>query len=138
MIRTDAKLILEISNLHADVDGQNILKGDLPIWKKDWFYSIIAISDTIIEPRRFPIPVGVSTTSRADSLDTIGGGETTIFAETLIVENVFYKGNTVFKPPDWEFRFTPAFQVNQVHADEIGVLRVDPDQGGLLLLQLSK
>ena len=118
------------ANLWDPYNGQNILKGDLPIWQKDWFYSIIAVSDTIIEPRRFPIPVGVSTTSRAGSLDTVGAGETTIFAETLIVENVFYKGNTVFKPPDWEFRFTPAFQINQVHAGEVGVLRVDPDQGG--------
>ncbi|HCC43683.1 MAG TPA: hypothetical protein DEQ32_04765, partial [Gammaproteobacteria bacterium] len=118
------------ANLWDPYNGQNILKGDLPVWKDDWFYSIIAISDTIIEPRRFAIPVGVSTTSRTGSLDTMGRGETTIFAETLIIENVFYKGNTVFKPPDWEFRFTPAFQVNQVHADEIGVLRVNPEQGG--------
>ena len=85
-------------------------KGDLPVWKDDWFYSIIAISDFIIEPRRFAIPVGVSTTSRTGSLDTIGRGETTIFAETLIIENVFYKGNTVFKPPDWEFHFTQPFR----------------------------
>lgn len=118
------------SNLWDPYNGQNILKGDMPIWGKDWFYSIIAISDTIVEPRRFPIPVGVSTTSRPGSLDTIGGGETTILAQNFIVENVFYKGSTVFKPPDWEFRFTPVFNVNQVHADEVGVLRVDPDQGG--------
>lgn len=118
------------ANLWDPYNGQNHLKGDIPVWGDDWFYAIIAISDTIIEPRRFPIPVGVSTTSTAGSLDTIGGGETTILAQNFIVENVFYKGRTVFKPPDWEFRFTPVFNVNQVHADEIGVLRVDPDQGG--------
>ena len=118
------------TNLWDPYNGQNWLKGDMPVWGKDWFYSIIAISDTIIEPRRFPIPVGIATTQRPGSLDTIGRGETTILAQNLILENVIYKGNTTFKPPDWEFRFTPVFNVNEVHADEIGVLNVDPDKGG--------
>ncbi|MFT5013502.1 MAG: hypothetical protein ACI9HY_000356 [Planctomycetaceae bacterium] len=118
------------TNLWDPYNAQNWLKGDMPVWGKDWFYSIIAISDTIIEPRRFPIPVGNATTSRSGALDTIGLGETTILAQTLILENVFYKGNTTFKPPDWEFRFTPAFNINQVHADEKGILNVDPDKGG--------
>ena len=111
-------------------NGQNVLKGDVTGWGKDWFYSIIAISDTIAEPRRFPIPVGVSTTARSDSLDTIGLGDTTILAQTFIIENVVYKGNTTFKPPDWEFRFTPAFQINKVHADEVMVLDIAPNDGG--------
>lgn len=118
------------ANLWDPYNGQNVLKGDMPMWGDDWFYSIIAISDTIIEPRRFPVPVGVATTSRAGSLDTIGEGEFTILAENLIIENVIYKGDTVFRPPDWEFRFTPVFNVNQVHAEEKGVLYVDPDKGG--------
>ncbi len=118
------------SNLWDPYNGQNVLKGDVPAWGKDWFYSIIAISDTIAEPRRFPIPVGVSTTARSDSLDTIGLGDTTILAQTFIIENVVYKGNTTFKPPDWEFRFTPAFQINKVHADEVMVLDIAPNDGG--------
>ena len=118
------------SNLWDPYNGQNPLKGDMPVWGDDWFYSIIAISDTVIEPRRFPIPVGAATTARANSLDTIGSGETTILAQNFIIENVFYKGNTVFRPPDWEFRFTPVFNINRVHADEVGILNVDPDKGG--------
>ncbi len=118
------------SNLWDPYNGQNVLKGDVPAWGKDWFYSVIAISDTIVEPRRFPIPVGVSTTARSDSLDTIGLGDTTILAQTFIIENVVYKGNTTFKPPDWEFRFTPAFQINKVHADEVMVLDIAPNDGG--------
>ncbi|MDZ7684203.1 MAG: hypothetical protein U5O39_03685 [Gammaproteobacteria bacterium] len=110
--------------------GHNPIKGDMPVWGEDWFYSIIGISDTVIEPRRFPIPVGIATTTRAGSLDTIGLGKTTIFAQNLILEHVVYKGDTVFKPPDWEFRFTPVFNINEVHADEKGILNVDPDAGG--------
>lgn len=117
-------------NLWDPYNTQNPLKGDVPVWGKDWFYSIIAISDTIIEPRSFPLPVGVSTTARPGGLDTIGDPETTILVQQFIMENVVYKGNTTFKPPDWEFRFTPVFQVNQVHADEKFILNVDPDKGG--------
>ena len=116
------------TNLWDPYNGHNPLKGDIPMWGEDWFYSIIAISDTIIEPRRFPLPVGGATTLRSGSLDTIGRGETTIFATNLILENVIYKGDTIFKPPDWEFRFTPVFNINQVHADEKGILNVDPDR----------
>ncbi|MEX2326826.1 MAG: hypothetical protein WD558_03780, partial [Pseudomonadales bacterium] len=116
------------TNLLDPYNAHNPLKGDLPVWGDDWFYSIIALSDTVIEPRRFPIPVGVATTERSGSLDTIGKGNTTILSENLIVESVFYKGDTVFKPPDWEFRFTPVFNINQVHADEKGILNVNPDK----------
>lgn len=118
------------TNLWDPYNGLNQLKGDLPMWGDDWFYSVIAVSDTIVEPRRFPIPVGGATTSRSGSLDTIGRGETTIFSTNLILENVIYKGDTVFRPPDWEFRFTPVFNINEVHADEKGILNVDPDRGG--------
>jgi hypothetical protein len=118
------------TNLWDPYNTQNWLKGDMPIWGKDWFYSIIAVSDTIVEPRRFPIPVGIATTERPGSLDTIGRGETTILATNLILEHVVYKGNTTFKPPDWEFRFTPVFNINEVHADEVGVLNVNPTLGG--------
>ncbi|MCZ6501936.1 MAG: hypothetical protein O6945_05400 [Gammaproteobacteria bacterium] len=118
------------TNLWDPYSGHNPLKGDMPMWGHDWYYSIIAVSDTIVEPRRFPIPVGGATTTRPGSLDTIGRGETTIFAQNLILENVIYKGDTVFRPPDWEFRFTPVFNINQVHADEKGILNVDPGKGG--------
>lgn len=118
------------TNLWDPYNAHNPLKGDMPVWGKDWFYSIIGISDTIVEPRRFPIPVGNATTSRSGSLDTIGAGETLIMAQSLILENVFYKGDTIFRPPDWEFRFTPVFNINEVHANEKGILNVDPDKGG--------
>ena len=118
------------TNLWDPYNAHNPLKGDMPVWGKDWFYSIIGISDTIVEPRRFPIPVGNASTSRSGSLDTIGAGETLIMAQSLILENVFYKGDTIFRPPDWEFRFTPVFNINEVHTNEKGILNVDPDKGG--------
>jgi len=118
------------TNLWDPYNTQNPLKGDMPVWGKDWFYSVIAVSDTVVEPRRFPVPVGVATTSRGNSLDTIGDGESLILSQNLIMENVIYKGDTVFRPPDWEFRFTPVLNLSQVEVEEKGVVYVDPDQGG--------
>ena len=64
-------------------EGHNPIKGDLPIWGDDWFFSITAVSDTLVEPRRFPVPVGVATTDRPASLDLITEGESTILNQQL-------------------------------------------------------
>ena len=45
-----------------DPYNQNTLKGDRPIFGEDWFLDLSAISDTVIEPRSSPIPVGIQTT----------------------------------------------------------------------------
>lgn len=118
------------TNLWDPYGPHNPLKGDMPIWGKDWFYNVIAVSDTVIEPRNFPVPVGVATTSRPDSLDTIGHGDSTVFSQTFLIENVIYKGDTVFRPPDYEYRLTAAFNINRVHIDERGLLNIDPNLGG--------
>ena len=47
--------------------AHNLLKGDLPVFGKDWFFSITGVSDSLVEPRRFPLPVGVATTTGLDA-----------------------------------------------------------------------
>lgn len=117
------------SKLWDPYNGHNPLKGDLPVWGNDWFYNLIAISDTVIEPRNFPVPVGNATTTRSNSLDTIGSGNSDIFSQSLIIEQVIYQGDTVFRPPDYEFRLTTVFNFNQVSFDERGLLNIDPTIG---------
>ncbi|KGK01528.1 hypothetical protein [Thalassotalea sp. ND16A] len=116
------------TNLWDPYNGHNPLKGDLPIWGDDWFYNVIAISDTVLEPRNFPVPVGNATTARANSLDTIGSGDSVLFSQSFIVEQVLYQGNTTFRPPDYEFRLTTVFNFNQLRTDERGLLDIDPSQ----------
>jgi len=114
------------TNLWDPYSGHNPLKGDLPVWGKDWFYNLIAVSDTVIEPRHFPVPVGVATTSRPGALDTIGSGDGSVFSQSVILEHVIYKGDTTFRPPDYEFRLTTVFNFNQVRFQERGLLNIDP------------
>lgn len=110
--------------------GHNPLKGDLPVFGEDWFFAITAISDTIVEPRTFPIPVGNATTVRPDGLDLVSDGDGYVFAQTLLTEFVVYQGDTTFRPPDWEFRFIPVVNYNVAFFDERAVLRVEPTGDG--------
>jgi hypothetical protein len=114
-------------NLFDPYHGNNWLKGDRPAWGEDWFFSLLGVSDSVVEPRRFPTPVGGPVTADPGSLDTIGDGEQFVFAQNFIVEAVLYKGDTVFKPPDYEFRFTPVFNINYASVAERGVLKADAD-----------
>lgn len=112
-----------------DPYAQNTLKADRPIVGKDWFLNVSFISDTVIEPRSLPTPVGNQTTDDAGDIGVFGSDVQLVFAQTLLAPWVFYKGNTTFKPPDHEFRLTPVIQYNRVEVDERRALRVDPREG---------
>jgi hypothetical protein len=116
-------------NLLDPYHGNNWLKGDRPAFGEDWFFSLGLVSDSVAEPRRFPVPVAAGDSGDPGSLDTIGDGEQQVFAENLIAEFVLYQGSTVFKPPDWEIRFTPVFNFNHAEVNEPGILKADPSEG---------
>ncbi|MGX5712157.1 hypothetical protein ACWKWJ_05610 [Sphingopyxis terrae subsp. ummariensis] len=117
---------------------QNTLKGDrpidrskvpwLPIRGDDWFFVASAVSDTVFEPRTFPIPVGVQTTERPGSLDVFGKNRSVVLSQTLIAGAALIKGSTAFKPPDVEYRVTLAYNFNYVDVPERRVLDVRPSQ----------
>lgn len=112
-----------------DPYNQNTLKGDRPIeGTKDWFFVATGISDTVIEPRSFPIPVGVQTTERR-SIDLFGDPDTFLFAQTFIASGALIQGNTVFKPQDLEFRLTLGLNVNYAEVNEKRILFVEPTKG---------
>ena len=113
-------------NLLDPYANNNFLKGDKPVFGEDWFVSLTLISDSVLEPRRFPVPVGNATTTGSGRLNTIGDGDQFVFNQNLIFELAVLKGDTVFRPPDYEFRFTPVFNYSDVHFSERGLLKVDP------------
>lgn len=121
-----------------DPYNQNTYKGDrpinrdkvkwLPIKGDDWFFAANVVSDTVLEPRTFPIPVGVQTTSRPGSLDVFGKDASFVFSQTFIAGAALIKGNTAFKPPEIEYRVTLAFNYNYVDVPERRVLFVQPSK----------
>ncbi len=120
---------LGIKGKWYDPYNNNVLKGDKPVYGKDGFVLLNVISDTVYEPRAFPVPVGFATTSRPGGNDLFGDPDQYVFNQNLITNLTLIKGNTAFKPPDLEFRLTPVFNYNHVKVKELGLLRRAPDRG---------
>jgi hypothetical protein len=95
----------------------------------DWFVNVSAVSDTVFEPRTFPIPVGVQTTSRPGSIDVFGKNDSLVLSQTFIAGLSLIKGSTAFMPPEIEYRLTLAYNVNYVDVSERRVLFVQPSKG---------
>jgi hypothetical protein len=95
----------------------------------EWFLPISVISDTVIEPRTFPIPVGVQTTQDPDRNDVFGKNDSLVVAQTFILSASLLKGSTAYKPPDIEYKIALAFQANHVDVSERRVLFVEPSKG---------
>jgi hypothetical protein len=112
-----------------DPYNQNVYKGDKPIHGEDWFLSILGIADTIMEPRSLPIPTGIISSENPGQNDIFSGIDQTIFAQTFLAGIVYFKGDTTFKPPEYEYRVTLAGQYNRVDVDDIRILQIDPRLG---------
>ncbi|MDH3719760.1 MAG: hypothetical protein OES79_16685 [Planctomycetota bacterium] len=108
-----------------DPYNRNVLKGDKPV-TGEWFFNTTIISDTVYENREVPTPVGNSTTENPGQIDIFGSNDQWLINQNLAMEFVWYKGDTVFRPPDYEFRFTPVINYNYVQIDEIGGINVKP------------
>lgn len=117
-----------------DPYNHNVWKGDKPFepfakWGSDWFLALSGISDTLVESRRLPTPVGLQSSDRPGAVDLFGRSKQNVFVETAILSIGVIKGNTTFKPPDYEFRLVPAFQVNHARIEEVRGLRINPAEG---------
>lgn len=115
----------------GDPYHQNVLKGDRALSKRpgflkgdDWFFVLSGISDTLFEPRSFPIPNAGPVSERPD-VNIFGGDYSIVAAQTFILGLDLFKGSTAFKPPDIEYKVALAFNVNYVNVPERQVLRVD-------------
>src|SRR3546814_20061796 len=77
---------MRISDWSSDVCSSDLREKAkwLPIRGDDWFFVANAVSDTVLEPRTFPIPVGVQTTERPGSLDVFGKDAIVVFSPTFI------------------------------------------------------
>lgn len=117
-----------------DPYNNNTIKGDKPYapfarWGPDWFLNLGAVSDTLLEGRRLPIPVGAQSSNRVGSNNVFGGTSQLALVETVILSASVLKGNTTFKPPDYEFKFAGAFNLNHTRLDEVRALNINPQKG---------
>jgi len=112
-----------------DPYNQSTLKGDRPIFgTKDWFFELTALSDTLFEPRRIPVPAGAAVTARPE-LDGFGKGNQLVVNQNWVVSAAVIQGDTTFRPPDWEFRVTGVANVNYVKTQEDGIVKANALKG---------
>lgn len=115
-----------------DPYNQNVYKGDIP-WPNapinDLFVNIGVVSDNLFEHRTVPTPVAGGISIRPGAQDIFGGRTQSVQAHTILLSMSITKGNTTFKPPDWEFRISQALQYNRVRVQEAGALNIDPSTG---------
>lgn len=118
-----------------DPYNSNTLKGDKPYgklaaWGPDWFLNLGAVSDTLVELRRFPTPSGAQLANGPGVNGAIVANQgQSVLAQTVILSASLIKGNTTFKPPDYEFKFVGAFNLNHARVHDLRTLRIDPRRG---------
>jgi hypothetical protein len=111
-----------------DPYNRNVLKADRPLYD-DWFFSFSLISDTFYEIRETPTPVSAVSSTRPGNLGIFGRNGQEQLTQLVTTEFLYYKGNTTFKPPDYEFRVTPVISYNVLDVEEAQLTRVDPRAG---------
>ena len=115
-----------------DPYNPNLLKGDLPLDSgplKGWFVSLTAISDTVIEFRRLPTSAGAQSTVGAGTPGTFGDGRQRLVSQTGILNLALIKGDTVFRPPDYEWRFVPVVNLNHTQTEVLRAVNADTREG---------
>jgi hypothetical protein len=120
---------LGYQNRWYDPYNRNTLKADAPVYGDDWFFNVSVISDTFYELREVPTAVGAITTDKPGGNDVFGSSDQWSISQNVSTEFVYYKGNTVFKPPDWEFRVTPVVAYNYLEVEEVQTVNADARRG---------
>ena len=112
-----------------DPYNQNTYKADKPIRHGDEFINLSVIADTVYEYRRLPVPVGPQGSNSPNENGIFGRERQTLFNGNLILSAVYIKGDTTFKPPEYELHLTPVLNYNYTTAEEAGALNIDPGKG---------
>jgi hypothetical protein len=116
-----------------DPYNPNVLKGDLPVLEnllgKEWFFNLAVVSDTLLENRRLPTPSGAQSSLDPGTNGVLGRGHQTTLSQTVIVSLSLIKGDTTFRPPDYELRFVPVFNANRTQTQEVRAVNIDPSAG---------
>ncbi|MDB6011123.1 MAG: hypothetical protein JWL65_3373 [Gammaproteobacteria bacterium] len=93
----------------------NLLKGDRPLLDRpifggNWFFNGTATSNTLLESRRIPV-------SAVQGTPFLGPKQQQFDSQTMSLDTVLYRGDTIFQPPDLQFRFTPIFNYSSTHTN---------------------
>jgi len=114
-----------------DPYNQNVLKGDYPIFGQHTFLKFTATLATLFEGRQLPTATTpFESTARAFQTDFFGRPNQGFVSQTLLLSyDLFHGDTTAFKPFDWRVKLTPAFNVNLLNVEELGVVSPNVTKG---------
>jgi hypothetical protein len=120
--------ILYKKNL-IDPYNQNVLKGDYPVIGQDKFFVFRADSISTLQwYGTLPTPSGVATDLPSKE-NFFGSSRNFIYNQDFRFTFEFFKGESAFRPRDWELRLVPQVNFNHVNFEERGAVNVDPRDG---------
>jgi hypothetical protein len=114
---------------YFDPYNQNTLKADKPVFGGNWFFDLGLISDTVYQVQNVVTPVAGVSTAQAGINGVFGGTRQQVFQQNAEADLTLYRGDTVFKPPDYQFKITPVFNYNYLKTEDLTAVNIDPRQG---------
>ena len=111
-----------------DPFNRNRWKGDYPIFGQDWFFKFTGTSFTGFDLRRLPVPSGLGS-ERPNSAQFFGHDEQSFLGQTFLFSFNLFRGDTSFKPIDFQITFTPAVNLNFLQTQERGLVNVNVEAG---------
>ncbi len=113
-----------------DPYNQNVLKGDYPIIGQHTFFEVVGLNVTSFEGRAIPTATTpFESTLREGEFDFFGRPGQFAFNNLTTVSLDLFHGDAAFKPVDWRIKATPAFNVNNLSVQELGVVSPDVRRG---------
>ncbi len=104
-----------------DPFNRSRIKGDTPIFGKQWFFDFTGTSITGLDVSRVPVPSGVSA-ENSDNTGFFGRGEQGFASQSFRLSFDLFEGDTSFRPIDFRFRFTPEINLNFLQTRERGIV----------------
>ncbi len=111
-----------------DPFNRNKWKGDYPVIGQNWFLKFTGTSITGGDLRRLPVPSGLGA-EQPNSEQFFGKDEEFAFGQTFLFSFNLFRGDTTFKPVDFQMVFTPAVNLNYLQTQERGIVNVNVDAG---------
>ncbi|EMI55865.1 hypothetical protein RSSM_02697 [Rhodopirellula sallentina SM41] len=113
-----------------DPYNQNVLKGDYPILGEHTFLKLTGKSFNLFEGRQLPTPTTPFEATRNPGAAAFFGDPDSFLMQSYnsVAIDLFH-GNAAFKPNDWRIRLNTIYNMNNLTADELGVVNPDVRAG---------
>ncbi len=113
-----------------DPFNQNVLKGDYPILGQNIFLEVTGTTQAFFELRQTPTSnTPFETTANPNSADFFGSPNQFAYSQNVFLSFDLFRGDAAFRPVDWRLKLTPAFNINSLQVDELGVVSPDVLRG---------